>query len=221
MCFTPLVSLSTAIIEFLAAASILIFFKKSATNRFYALFIFVLGFYQFTEFMLCTSNNSILWVKLGFITYSFLPAIALHFMIRMVNLKFKNSLLYIFPLTFSLISLVEKNFVIVGECTRYFVKIQTIFSPLQNNILFFIYLTYYFGFIIIGCFLLGRNYKKERNKIKRNIYSLMLITMLATLTAPLILFLVIPSLGVVLPSLYCQFAFLFTFAAVLSAWINR
>lgn len=221
MCFTPLVSLSTAIIEFLAAASILIFFKKSTTNRFYAIFICVLGFYQFTEFMLCTSNNAALWVKLGFITYSFLPAIALHFMIRMVNLKFKNSLLYIFPIVFSLITLIEKNFVIVSECTRYFVKVQTIFSPFQNKILFFIYLIYYFGFMILGCFLLGRNYKKEKNKIKRNIYSFLLITMMIALIAPLILFLIIPSLGVVLPSLYCEFAVLFTLAALLSAWVNR
>jgi len=214
------VSLSTAAIEFLAATILLIFFKKSMRNRFYALFIYALGFYQFTEFMLCTSN-SLLWAKLGFLTYTFLPAMLLHFIIRMTNIKFKNILLYIFPVIFSVISLIEKNFIILGECTRYFVSVQTMVSFAQNKILFFSYVTYYFGFIIFSCFLLNKKYKKERNKIKRIIYFLMLIAILATLIPPITLFLIFPSFGVVFPSLYCEFAVLSTFAALLSAWIDR
>ena len=85
MCFTPAISLTTALIEFIIATFILVKYKRYVVPVFFAILVYVLGIYQFTEFMLCTTNNAFLWAKLGFITYTFLPAIGLHFAFRLTK----------------------------------------------------------------------------------------------------------------------------------------
>jgi len=137
MCFTPAISLTTAIIEFILAILILSLFKRTIITKFSALFITVLGAYQFSEFMLCTSNNIQTWVILGFIIYTFLPAIGLHAIIKFLKLKTKKWLVYTPSIIFSLIALLYRNFVIEGSCSKYFVKVKTIFFLSETGLKLF------------------------------------------------------------------------------------
>ena len=128
MCFNPQISIFTALIEFISATFIFIRFKKTIIIKYLTLIIFLLGLYQFTEFMLCTSYNIQLWGTIGFITYTFLPPLCLVFILKYTKINFKKSFLFYLPaIAFSLIAIFTKNFIITGNCSTIFVAIQNIF----------------------------------------------------------------------------------------------
>lgn len=222
MCFTPIISLTTAIIEFIAATIILIFYKKSLMNKFWIVLIYLLGLYQFTEFMLCQTNNN-LWIILGFITYTFLPALGLNMGIRMTNSKYikYEKILYIMPVIFSILAIIYKENSIYSTCSTYFLTSKAVFLYNFENIPFIIYILYYFGFILLTLIILSNKLKEEKNKIKKQIYLTFLISILISLIPALILLIILPSWGIMFPSIYCEFAILFTIAALISVQLNK
>ncbi|MBU4283717.1 MAG: hypothetical protein KJ968_01295 [Nanoarchaeota archaeon] len=221
MCFTPIVSLSTAILEFVVATAILVFCRKSLINRFFPLLIYILGFYQFTEFMLCTSNYPFFWAKMGFVTYSFLPAVALHFVMKLTNKKYNYKILYIVPVIFSLIAFLKPDFIIQSTCTTFFViVIKDMFnSPIP--LLLFIYELYYSWFIVAVCYFLLKGINKEKIPLKRKLYAVILAAVIITLFPAMVLFLIFPAFRIILPSVYCEFAVLFTVAAIISSYLDN
>ena len=218
MCFTPAISLSTAIIEFSLATIILLYFKKSWINSFFAIFIYVLGFYQFTEFMLCTSTNSFLWAKLGFITYTFLPALGLFFGLKINNKKRSYYSLFLIPLIFSLSALFSKNFIVYATCNRFFVSVRNV---LFTNNWYYIYWAYYFEFMLLFTLLVSWRIKKEKDKKLKKIEWIILVTILVSLLGALILMVIFPTLKIMFPSVYCEFALLFSIMGLIVAWINE
>src|SRR3989344_4507903 len=102
MCYTPLIAITTAVVEFILACIMIGVFRKSFFQTLFALFIVLLGTYQFTEFMLCTSQQPEFWALVGFLTYNFLPALALHGTLRFVGTKIHTLFLYVLPVLFSL-----------------------------------------------------------------------------------------------------------------------
>lgn len=222
MCFTPWVSLSTFLFEFLIAIIILIFFKKSKINLFFVSFLFVLGIYQSTEFMLCIFNNPLLWAKIGFITYTFLPALGLYYILRIAKINKKSYRLYplfLVPLFFSLIALLTKNFILSAQCSKFFVEVHTMLFSYPA--LFYTYVVYYFGFLLLMTIILWSKMIKERNKIQRRIEIDILAAIILSILPPVILILIIPSLNKMFPSIYCGFAVLFAFAAIISVYLRK
>jgi len=216
MCFTPWVSLTTAIIEFAIASFILIKYKDYLVPMFSAIFIYVLGFYQFSEFMLCTSDNPFLWATIGFATYTFLPAIGLHMSIRFTGEKFRNWILYLLPIAVTLFSFLKNDFVLEASCSGVFVVIRNSLFFSSNLILLAIYGIYYFGFILISIWILFSHLKK-RGWTK--IYYYWLIAAIITIIAPILLIIILPAMSFQFPSIYCEFALGFTIAAVASSEI--
>ncbi len=214
MCFTPWVSLTTAIIEFFVGTFILTRYKNNIVSTFSAIFIYILGFYQFTEFMLCTNSYTRLWVILGFSAYSFLPAIGLHMVIKLTREKFNNYVWYIPPIIFSLIAFLKDNFVISAGCNKIFVAVSTTFTNQFTAIPHNIYIIYYFGFISISCFLLISHIKKQQMK---KIYIWWFVTFIITATAPLLLMDIIPHFYQQFPSIYCEFAIFFSITALVTS----
>ncbi len=111
MCFTPKVSIATAIIELIFACIIFFRYKKSKIAKFAALFVLLLGFYQFTEFMLCTTGNTQLWGKLGFITYTILPALGLHLTLKHTKQKLNRLVVYLPMIVFIVVAILETDFI--------------------------------------------------------------------------------------------------------------
>jgi len=218
MCFTPIVSLSTAILEFVVATAILVFCRKSLINRFFPLLIYILGFYQFTEFMLCTSNYPFFWAKIGFITYSFLPAVGLHFVMKLTNRKYNYITLYMIPVIFSLMAFLKPGFIIESTCTTFFV---IVIKDLFNSLFSYIYGLYYFGFIMLFCYFLFNSFNKEKNQLKRKSYAIIFAATLITLLPALVLFLIFPAFKIMFPSVYCEFAVLFTVAALIASYLDN
>ena len=170
MCFTPIISLTTAILEFIVATFILIYFKRTTFVKFSVIFIYVLGFYQFTEFMLCTSGNEFLWAKIGFITYTFLPALALHFALTFNKKKYNLTYIYFLPILIFIFAFLNQNFILNASCDSVFVIVQTMFfsfKNLQSIILSILFMSYYFGFILLVPYILiKKRYKTKYMELK-------------------------------------------------------
>lgn len=222
MCFTPFVSITVALIEFCLATILITCFRRTTLRNFFGLLIFCLGFYQFTEFMLCTSTNPLFWAKLGFATYTFLPAIALHTTIRFVKKKPNLFLIYVVPVVASIFAFLFRV-VTNPSCQTFFVQTKLVFNQIAapfNEAVIWVYLIYYFGFIILSFILFLAAYEKERNKTKRKI-SLVEMAGILFMTVPTLIFIVIfPIMGKRFPSVLCGFAIFVSVAAFVAAYLE-
>ncbi|MFH1142214.1 MAG: hypothetical protein V1695_00715, partial [Candidatus Uhrbacteria bacterium] len=220
MCFTPQVSIATAITELIIASIIFLRFKKSKIAKWVALFIVLLGFYQFTEFMLCTSENVQLWGRLGFITYSILPALGLHMTFHYTKQKFNKVLIYLPMAIFILIAVFDPGFIISGYCSQFFVSVQHYFALTEHWSATLIYWGYYFGYISLMLGLLVNEFRNEKNEAKARNHLLILSTIILVIIPPFILVNIFPSLNIAFPSVYCQFALVYAVVALVAVYLD-
>jgi hypothetical protein len=223
MCFTPAVSLTTAIIEWVLATVLLVFFKRTSLRGYFAWIIYVLGFYQFTEFMLCTSDSAFLWAKLGFITYTFLPALVLQSVLRIARKNAKLFWIYIIPFGFSLVALLNSEFISSAKCTSVFVQVRLALidnAGLLQTVVSWIYLLYYFGFMAIALALIIKDYAHQKNKIKKRIRFVAFIGIFMMLVPTFVLMVVLPRLDAGFPSILCGFALFFAIATFVIAYLE-
>jgi hypothetical protein len=150
MCFTPLASIITAISEIIISFYLFYKIKDKKLNPL-AIFVLLLGVYQFTEFMLCKTLNPILWARIGFTTYTFMPILLYHFFINASGNKIKKYL-YLVPLFFSSLSLFYPNFINYTSCNILHVTVESLVFN-QNLTLMFFYLLYYFYSPIYGVYI--------------------------------------------------------------------
>ena len=222
MCFTPVISISIAIIEFVLASTLLLFFPKSKFRDFFAFFIYLLGFYQFTEFMLC-SGNAFFWATMGFITYTFLPAIALHAVLKIFKKKFNIIWVYIVPLTATILAISIPGFIIKASCEKYFISIDTIINLSPSFLLLgalAIYTIYYFGFLALVYFIILKDYIKQKNEIKREIELVEMIGILLMTIPTVILLILFPIFGIMFPSVLCAFAIFVAICAFIGVYLK-
>ncbi len=219
MCFTPVISLSTAIIEFFVATFLLFYYSKSNFRKI-TIFLYLLGAYQFTEFMLCTSND-LIWAKLGFVAYTFLPAVALSFCLVYVKKNSRNLLVFALPVFFSLFALLKPDFVTDATCGTYFILVKQLFYQTIYFVPSIIYFTYYFGFIAMTSYLLIQHYMNAKNSISKKIDLIVLFGIFVSLIPAIILLFIFPSLSMMFPSIYCQFAIIFTVCAMLVFYLEN
>ena len=205
MCFTPVISLSTAIIEWMLAIVMLLTFRKSKLTPYFAVLFFFLGWYQFTEYMLCSTGN-LIWINLGFIGYSFLPAIGLHSVMSYFKIKKNLFLIYSIPGMFSLLALFRTDFALFGQCMTFFVKAITILT--FNLILWVPYGLYYAVFIAASFLILFDAYRKAKTKLERKIDMAEMLGILFMTIPTFILVVIFPSLNIMFPSVLCHFALL-------------
>ena len=216
MCFTPAISLSTAIFEFAVATFILFYFRKATLHKSVVIFLYVLGLYQLTEFFLCTTSNPFLWAKIGFITYSFLPALGLYYALDYLRKKVYLIPIFLVPVAITIFVLIKTNFVSMAACGNFFVTTRNIF---MGHWLGVVYLVYYFGFVVlIAVFLVLHAIKKQGTK--RRIDIIVLIALVLSLLPPIVLIFILPSLKIMFPSIYCEFAVLFAFAILLGFYLD-
>lgn len=157
MCFTPIASIATASVEFGIAAYL---FRKIKDRKLYpiAVFVFLLGLYQFTEFMLCKSTNQIFWARIGFAAYTFLPMLGYHFFVNASGDHIKKYQ-YAIPIFFSGLALFYPNFISYTSCNTLHVTVESMVFN-QNGILMFFYLLYYLYYSVCGVYLFSKKIKK-------------------------------------------------------------
>lgn len=204
MCFTPVVSLTTALIEWALAIVLLAFYRRSTLRIFGAALLFLLGAYQFGEFMLCTTSHVELWGTVAFLSYAFLPAVGLHAVAAYLRRRVKLALLYGLPAVFAVVAVVQEPFVRHAACETLFVTLRTYFS---SGIQWTAFAAYYFGYILAAFLILRRALRTERGSRKaacRWLFAAILLMFVPTL----VLLFMFPVLRVMFPSVLCHFALL-------------
>jgi len=166
MCFTPAISIVTFAVEIILGLWILSKNPKRTINQVGAVILFLLGAYQLTEFMVCTSGNPLLWGKMAHLAYTFLPALGIHWVYALSNNKGRLFYIYIIPVIFTVLTLFSENFIQVAECNKYFINIIYSWSPLWA----LSYNLYYGLFILLAGWMFFKLISKENNKRKRKIY---------------------------------------------------
>jgi len=206
MCFTPSISLSIFLIEWVLGFIVLSKRPKNALRKMYtlaAVLLFFLGAHQFTQFMFCVSGDFELWGTLGFLAYNFLPAIGLHWAHALIKRKAGMFYVYFLPVIFSLIAIMTPNFVREAGCSSYFITAEHSWTGIIAGI----YDMYYFGFIIYTAYLMFKAYMAKGKDWK--IVRVGFIGILAFTVPTFILVEVFPSLHIMFPSILCEFAVLF------------
>jgi len=146
MCFTPAVSLATAVTEFSISGFILR--RKSKRLKPLAAFVWALGGYQFCEFLLCVTDLPDLWARLGFVMYSLLPVLLLHSFLNLAGKTFHKAS-YILPTFFVTYILVQDKFLIASSCNLLTASVQHVMFD-QNPFITAIYFAYYAIFPVWG-----------------------------------------------------------------------
>ena len=220
MCYNPTVSLTTAIIEWTLAIVLPFKYPKTRTRFFTSVFMIFLGLYQFTEFMFCKTNQADLWMRLGFMAYTLLPAIGLHTTLHYFKIKINLFWIYIIPIAYIIGAGLATNFVVESKCHDIFVTARNIFSSVNSPLeaaKFGFYTAYYFSFILIACLIGIRAYLKETNRQKQRIYLIFPMAVFLMSFPTFTLIIMLPALNIQFPSILCHFALLLALTVFVGA----
>ncbi len=223
MCFSPKVSLATALIEFAVAAYIYLRYRANKLVRFTVAFLLLLGGYQFAEFMVCTTGNADLWGRIGFISYNFLPAVGLYFALDYGKWTKRGWIALLPSIAFAAVAVFAQPFIQSSECFEVFVFIKTILYESVSDLFWptILYFIYYFGYILLTCILLSISVMNERKKSRKKVMLIFMWAILLSILPAFILLIFIPAWGWLFPSIYCQFALLFAIFAIVGIHMNE
>lgn len=220
MCYNPTVSITTAITEWIFAILIPLKFPNNRVRYFSSALMFFLGLYQFTEFMYCKTSQPDIWMRLGFMAYSLLPAIGLHSTLYYLKMKVNIFWIYIIPVVYIIGATMINNFVIESKCHDIFVTARNVFSNVDSpfsSVRFGIYTAYYFSFILAASIISIRAYMREKNHKKQRIL-LAFPTAVFLMSFPtFILIVIFPALNIQFPSILCHFGLLLALTIFLGA----
>jgi len=222
MCYNPTISLTTAIIEWTLAIIIPWKYPKNRIRFFSSALMFFLGLYQFTEFMFCKTNQADLWMRIGFMAYSLLPAIGLHATLYYFKIKINIFWLYVIPVAYIIGAAMTTNFITESKCHDIFVTARNIFSRIDSpltSLRFGIFTAYYFIFILLVCIIGICAYLKETNHKKQRVLLAFPTAVIIMSFPTFILIILFPALNMQFPSVLCHFGLLFALTIFLgSRW---
>lgn len=219
MCFAPWVSLTTALIEWCVAFFVLTFHKHSKLHRFVALFLIILGLYQFSEFLLCTFS-SVFWAHIGFVIYTILPAAGLHLVFVSDKKDYWIWPIYILPAFFIFYSFWVPIFIQSAQCSSVFIQTSYTFFSSENLLASVIYWLYY-GLYVAFATYVGFDRILRSDLKHRVIFSLLAIASILSILGSFVFIVFFPQYGLQFPSIYCQFALLFSLLAMVALLLEK
>ena len=164
-CFSPLVMLTTFILEFLAAFFILLTGKETKINTIIILILLLLGAFQFAEYSICESFgfNADAWGRIGFISIALLPPLGLHLAYAVAHKKAKWPVGLAYGTALSWILLFLTNDIVQNQvCTENYL----IFNMKEN--IGGAFFAYYYVWLLSGAlaaFIFARQLKKGPQKL--------------------------------------------------------
>ena len=211
MCYTPPVSFATAFIEFALAIYMRVRYGKARMVAFGSALLLLLGSYQISEFFLCTTTYAEFWTKWGYVSYSFLPAVGLHYVLFQLRRKVsttQKAFIYFVPIVALLASIAPDVIVTQSWCNEVFITAHIFPATNYGLLTFWLYSAYYAGFIIAASVLSINAFIEER-KSKTRMQFVYFPLGIALMTIPTFLFLVVfPHFGFRFPSILCHFGLL-------------
>ena len=120
MCFTPYVSLTTFVVEFLIALYFILKNPKDKLNQIISLLLLLLGLYQLNEFLICITGLSV-FTKIAMSITAILPAIAVSYALIVWRKKIHYlwHLLIYSPVVFFIVMFINKIFYYISRTNFY------------------------------------------------------------------------------------------------------
>lgn len=200
-CFTPLVSLSTFIIEFIFAVYVLVKYKPTLFSRLCVLTLMCLGLFQLSEFLLCTTPFIDASIKLGYVAITLLPALGLHIIYTLTNRwKFIAYLAYAWAAILVGTIVFIPNVAFLATCNPNYVSYDA------NPTFSFFHWLYYIVSMLTGVALLTYAMFKKIGDKKEQKW--MILSYFVFIIPALILFYTNVISQTALPSVMCGFALL-------------
>jgi hypothetical protein len=203
-CFTPLVSLATFFIEISFVCYIFMKYKPTLFSKLCIALLISLGVFQLAEYAICTTEYKDIWVKIGYVSITLLPAIAIHIISTIVK---RHTFLTTSAYTISGLLIAAIIFIpevaLSATCMTTYVDIQShwLYAILHRS--------YYVGFILIGLYTLWYSMRKHIGDKKEEQF---MIAAYAIFFIPsLVLFYFKVVVETALPSVMCGFAILTAF----------
>ncbi|MEO5691145.1 MAG: histidine kinase N-terminal 7TM domain-containing protein [Candidatus Saccharimonadales bacterium] len=212
-CFSPLVMMSTFIIEIALALYVLWKYRKTVIGRISFILLVCLALFQLAEWMVCEGAlglDQITWSRIGFVAIGLLPALGLH-LVHIIS-GHRNSIVptlgYLATVAFSVYFLVATHGITGAVCGGNYV----IFHVAPEAIRAFTF--YYYSMLAIGTgFALYWTASQPNRHIKRALrwfvagYAVFMVPTAIVNTID-------PSTIAAIPSIMCGFAIIFAFMLV-------
>lgn len=205
-CFTPLASLITFFIELSLAVYVIFRYKLNEFTRISVVLILLLGLFQLSEYMACTSNDIYIWGKIGAASITLLPVLGLHLSTLLTRKSRWVIVGYALGLVILIAIIVLPQLTIDTRCTGKFVLLN------QNLFPIILYEVYYIGFLLISLEMLIQTlFTHKGNKIG---LLWMIIVYLSFIIPTAIVYAIFTVTGSAIPSIMCGFAIIAAFIIV-------
>ena len=209
-CFSPLVMLTTLVIELCLAVYVFWRIRPSRLKTLVVFTIALLASFQAAEFFVC-SYYSIGAVniasRLGFVAITFLPPLGIHIANEIAGRRNNWAIIacYVPAFVLAVIFSILPNTISSTMCTGRYVIFQL------EGVLNYIYPIYYFG-LLFG--ILGTSFylaRKEKNQKKRHALLWLMAGTLSFMIPTGIVYWVVPDSAYTIPSVMCGFAIIYAF----------
>lgn len=211
MCFSPPVMLATFLIEFGLLFYVLWRYRQDTLARLTVVFLACLGIFQLAEYMLCggLGLSRIEWVKLGYLSITFLPALGLHMTSVIAGRSIKKTLAVSYGLVgaFAFYFLAVSGSIVAHECAPNYAVLQA------GSTASVLYATYYYGLLLLSVGLAAHWARKSPKKAPALRW--MTIGYAAFIIPTTLANLIDPSTLNAIPSIMCGFAVL---CALIIVW---
>lgn len=204
-CFTPAVSLGTFLIEFILAIYVAGRYKMTKFNRLAITLLLLLGLFQFSEYMMCKTDQMQFWGEIGITAITLLPAFGLH-LITIMTRKSRLVPAGYFLAALIILSVHNMPFLNDFHCTDKFVVLQ------YNNPQDIIYTIYYFGFLLIGLTRMIQHIYRQKKHVNGLVW--MMIGYLSFILPTAFIYVFSRITFYAIPSIMCGFALIFAFILV-------
>ncbi len=199
-CFNPFVTFLTGTLEIVIAFFACIRYSKSSFGRIAAVALILLSIFQFAEYTICASGNSILWNKAAYIATAFLPAIGIHLIAHALRHTRMTQIAYLLATTIALSIAIIPGAFTSTYCTGTFVVFQL------NDPLRIAFGGYYALFILLGITQLTQALINKTGDFELNLW--LLLGYLSFVIPTLIVYIIASSSRIAIPSVMCGFAVL-------------
>ncbi len=216
MCFTPYISLSTFIIEFLLALYFLLKNPKDKLNQVISLLSFLLGLYQLSEFLICVTGINLFALFARIIT-AILPALAISYALVLSRrkIRFWNILIYAPAIFFILMFILSNSNPISATCSKVFIGFSSL--GLLGKFFGSYYLLYIFGSVIAFSYVASKSTSKYEKTL-----TLLGMAGMFLFTVPTFIFLLfLPEFEIQFPSVLCEFGLLLAIELVVVLWYKN
>lgn len=212
-CFSPLVMLTTFLIELFSALYILYKYQRTLTAKLIVSMLSFLALFQLSEYMVCQNAfffSSLDWARIGHATITLLPPMGIHLGLSIAKKK-NNHLLaaaYGSAIIFSVFFLFVGHGIQSQQCLGNYIIFKTASYAVIP------YAVYYYGWLFIGIYMF-LNYREQiQRKEDKNALLWLSIGYLSFMVPTTFVNIIDPKTIAGIPSIMCGFAVLLSLCLV-------